>query len=522
MAISPSGNIGSEKATCSATNLHHQYISGTIDVVDATPPQNTPVELRPDHPFNWTTRRKVKVTALALLTTFTTLPNGTAIVVAHEALSQEWGISDGHFPNSVWPVTSWTLGGAVSSLFVLPIMEDFGVRPWFLSTHFLFLCFIIPQALAENFATLLVCRFFAGGCVSILANTAASVIGNIWEGDRARTVPLSLFMTTFLAGSSAGPILGAAILQNLTWRWISYIQLIVLGAIFPLYYFFFDECRGSVINASRVRNASRERNPAGFGLTIDSSTPAILRRKLLASVRRPLHMLFTEPVVFVFTLWSSFVVGTVYMLTQSVEQVFHTLYDFNSSQGGYMQAAVILGEAIGLVTVLFARPIYWASASRNKQIPGAPIPESRLYLSLIGSFCGLTGGMFVYGWTAWPSMPWVAPAIGLVMVGFGMDLIIIAITDYTIDAYNAYAGSCVAAVVLGENLSASFLPLAVQGMYRSLGLQWASTPQSEKPIHEEREHPEIGRTDRLLPIDADNANPWSIRVDQSLMGTMLE
>lgn len=60
--------------------------------------------------------------------TLTVLVNGTAITVAAEAINAEFGISDASFPNSYWPVTSWTLGGGIFMLILLPLMEDFGVR----------------------------------------------------------------------------------------------------------------------------------------------------------------------------------------------------------------------------------------------------------------------------------------------------------------------------------------------------------------------------------------------------------
>jgi len=52
---------------------------------------------------------------------------------------------------------------------------------------------------------------------------------------------------------------------------------------------------------------------------------------------------------------------------------------------------------------------------------------------------------------------------------------VLAIADYVIDAYAKYAGSAVAAIVLGENLFSAFLPLAAQSMYSNLGPRWASS-----------------------------------------------
>lgn len=426
----------------------------------------------PDNPYNWPLKKKWTITAIAILATFTTLLNGTIITVAHEAINEEFNVSDEKFPNSYWPVTSWALGGAIFSLVVLPLMEDFGIRSGFLTTYGVFICFVVPQAVAQNFATLIVSRFFAGGCVSVLANTSASVIGNIWEGERGRTIPMALYVTAFLTGSSMGPVIGAVIFQSLGWRWISYVQLIWYGCFAPIYWFFFDETRGPVVLQRRTKKQSRTETESRVQ---GRQQEKPLLAKLTDSIRRPIYMLTTEPVVFVFTIWSAFMVGTVYLFTQSVEQVFGGLYGWTASQAGYVQAAVVIGECLGWAGALISAKLYFASASRNQEVPGTPIPEARLYMSLVGSFVGVTGGMFVYGWTSYPYISWVVPSVGLVMVGFGTNVVVIAIADYVVDAYSKYAGSAVAAIVLGENIFAAFLPLAAQSMYTNLGFQWGST-----------------------------------------------
>ena len=427
----------------------------------------------PENPYNWPKARKWAITVVGILATFTTILNGTMITVAHTAINEEFHVSDASFPNSYWPVTSWCLGGALSGLVVLPLMEDFGVRPAFLTTYIIFVLFIIPQAVARNFATLIISRFFSGGCVSVLSNTAAALIGNIWDGDRARTIPISIFITLYLAGNSMGPVIAGVIFENLGWRWISYMQLIWYSALFPIYFFFLRESRGAIILQRRANKLQSEGKHVKGPLDTTGKKLS-LPQKLMQSTRRPLRMLFTEPVLFTFTLWSSFMLGTVFLFTQSVEQVFSALYGWNASQAAYLQSAIVIGELIGWTGVLISAHFYFASASRNTEHPGLPIPEARLYVSVAGSFIGVAGGMFVYGWTSYPYLPWICPAIGLAMVGYGIDVVVLAIADYVVDAYAAYAGSSVAAVVLGENLFAAFLPLAAQSMYAKLGFQWAS------------------------------------------------
>lgn len=428
----------------------------------------------PGNPYNWSLRKKWLLTTLAVFTTFITMTNGTIITVAHEAINEQFGISDASFPHSYWPVTSWATGGGCFSLLVLPLMEDFGVRWVFLGTYVSFICFVIPQALAQNFATLIVARFFAGGCVAILANTSATVIGNLWDSERSRNVPVSLYIVTYLAGSSIGPVIGAPISHFLSWRWIGYLQLIWYGALFPIYFFLFKECRGIAILAQRAKALRREGKLAYTQHEIDSEGTSMLRI-VARSATRPLVLFFTESVVFVSTLWSAFTVGTLYLFTQSVEQVFAGLYGWSPSQAGYVQAAIVIGECLGWIGTLFSAKLYFDSASRNKEVPGTPIPEARLYLAIVGGVFGICGGMFTYAWTSYPNIPWVAPAVGLAMVGAGSVIVVTGISDYVVDAYSTYAASAIGIIATGENTFSAFLPLAAMSMYSTLGFQWAST-----------------------------------------------
>ncbi|KAJ5340704.1 hypothetical protein N7541_009828 [Penicillium brevicompactum] len=442
---------------------------------DDTKPLSWDGDHDPENPYNWPVGRKWALTCLAAFATFLSMMNGTIITVAHFEISEVFSVTETSFPNSYWPVTTWASGGACSALFILPLAEEFGTRPVFLSTYLLFLCFLVPQAVAQNFATLVVTRFFAGGCVAILANTAAGVVGNIWSTDWARSVPISLYILGYMAGSSMGPVMGAAVFEHLGWRWVGYIQLIWFGALFPIYFFFMYESRGSAILARRVRTTNKRKEMEHVEFKNERASSVTKVREFLHISTRPVVLFSTEPVLFVSTVWSAFTVGTLFLFTQSVEQVFMDLYDWNVSQTGYVQCSVVIGECLGWGLNFISRKLYFSSASRNTEVPGAPIPEARLYMAVLGGVFGISGGMFIYAWTSYPDIPWIAPALSLALVGAGSVLVVTGVSDYVVDAYSDYAGSAMGAVAGGENIFSAFLPLATMSMYRELGLQWAST-----------------------------------------------
>ena len=426
----------------------------------------------PQDPFNWPLRKKWWAIGLGLSASFVSSMNGTIMSVAHKAINEEFHISDATFPNSYWPITSWGIGGALFPLVLFPVMEDFGIRTVFLVTYFLFVCFLVPIGLAQNFTTLIVVRFFSGGCVQLLSNASASIISNVLDGNRARSVPISLYVATYLAATSLGPVIGSSILQFLSWRWIGYIELIWTGAFLPIFIIGLPESRGSVI---LLIKAKRLRHEGKKAYTAEELEHTPLYQVIVKSVQRPLYMLCTEPVVFVATLWAAFSLGTIYLFTQSVEQVYGELYGWDAVQAGYVQVAIVIGEILGCGFCVFTNRWYYASAARNTETPGTPIPEARLYPSVIGGFFGVTGGMFVYGWTSYSAICWIVPTVGLAMVGFGTTAVVVSIANYLIDAYSKYAASALGAVGLVENTSIAFLPFAATAIYTDLGFQWASS-----------------------------------------------
>ena len=428
-----------------------------------------------DNPFQWSLRVKWIVTLTTCFVCFAVGLNATGIASAPTPINERFGISDVHFPNSFWPVTSWTVGAAIVPMVALPLMEECGVRVGYLLSYTIFFVFVIPQAVAQNFSTLIACRFFAGGAAGILQNGMDGIIADIWPGATRRSLPVTIYVTGLLAGVSLGPVFGGAVVSNLYWRWVFYIQLVIYGVVFLPVLLVMRETRVSVIKSKRMKASTTGGILATASVDQLDTSSFSLARFLYNTVVLPGFLLCTEPVVFFFTLLSALSYGVVFMSTQSVIQVFATNYDFREYQAGLVQTAVAIGEVLGFVACLFQNAWYARSKRSRPDLSEADLSEIRLYLSIPASFIGLTGGLFLYGWTSYPRLPWILPAIGLGFIGFGVTVVMQAIMMYVTDAYSKYAASASAAVCFGENIFAAFLPLAAQSMYTKLGFQWASS-----------------------------------------------
>lgn len=54
--------------------------------------------------------------------------NSTSITVPAAEIDRQFSIDETSFPNSYWLVSVWSIGFAVVPLFVMPLVEELGVR----------------------------------------------------------------------------------------------------------------------------------------------------------------------------------------------------------------------------------------------------------------------------------------------------------------------------------------------------------------------------------------------------------
>lgn len=184
--------------------------------------------------------------------------------------------------------------------------------------------------------------------------------------------------------------------------------------------------------------------------------------------------------------------GLLFLFQTSVTQTFQADYGFSVFQTSLVQLALSAGAVIATCINPIQDHYYLTSAKCNKETPGKPIPEARLYSSVPGSII-FTAGLFWYedlhtlinlptdllhhryGWSSYPHVHWIVPTMGVACVGFGIYSIYLAVVNYFADAYERYAASALSAASLGRNTFGAFLPLAAPALYRNLGFQWASS-----------------------------------------------
>ncbi|CAI7586491.1 unnamed protein product [Penicillium pancosmium] len=451
------------------------------DVRDEMPPYKD-IEIHtwngpddPENPFNWGMKYKWLLTiTVCFISILTGLPAGT-YGSGNDWMEKEFNVQNSPFPNLYWATTSWNMGAAFWPLIFVPLTESSGRMPGYFVAYIILVISLFPSAFAKNFATLVVTRFFGGGASSVSINIVGGSISDVWFGEKARSLPMSIFGFTSVVGIALGPFIGSAIVQiprSEPWRWIFYVQIIYNAALIPVFWFILRETRPDVILKARARKLRKETGrPIYAAAEIDAPNKLTL---LQISFKRPTRMLTSEPVVIFFTLWISFAWGILYLFFSSVVQTYSTNYNWGSLATGLVQLAISVGAIIGTIINPIQDWFYFRSAKRNTEKPGRPIPEARLYTAIPGSLL-FAAGLFWYGWASMPDVHWIVPTIGITAAGIGIYSIYMAVVNYLTDAYERYAASALSAASLGRNSFGAFLPLASPQLFSNLGFGWAGT-----------------------------------------------
>lgn len=151
----------------------------------------------------------------------TGLPAGT-YGSGNDWMEKQFNVQNLPFPNLYWATTSWNMGAAFWPLIFVPLTESSGRMPGYFIAYIILVISLFPSAFANNFATLVVTRFFGGGASSVSINIVGGSISDVWLGEKARSLPMSIFGFTSVIGIALGPFIGSAIVQigkSEPWRW---------------------------------------------------------------------------------------------------------------------------------------------------------------------------------------------------------------------------------------------------------------------------------------------------------------
>ncbi|KAL7953903.1 major facilitator superfamily domain-containing protein [Trichoderma compactum] len=479
-------------------------------------------------PLSWGAPRKSILLILSCLATFLTAYTAGAYAPPADIMANDFGTSR---LVVVVGITTFCMGFAFAPMALAPMSEIWGRYPIFVIAGTVFVIFQAVCSVMPDVAGMLVSRFFVGVGGSVFSAVVGGVLADLWEKEQ-RNTPMALFSGAVLAGTGAGPLVSAALIEtvgsnNRAWKWSFWVQVILDVVLLLALVLFFKESRASVLLSKKAKKLNKwyeEMETYGiYGVWINdelavlasaassqitvtaylnerniSTTPRLRRIRwivkedeqraslgqiVLTSVRRPFHLLFTEPVVFCFSLWAAFSWGVLYLSFSVVPILYGP--DFSMSSRVYV-AMMIASAAATIVGVYqghllkhpqwkkqeegfqYSDSKFWAFM--RKRFP-AEAPEARLYFTCITAML-LPAGLFIAFLGSHGTSGYLK-AVGLGLATWGIYSVYLATFNYLADTYHIYASSALAAQSFCRNVLGGSFPLITSVMFTNLGLRGA-------------------------------------------------
>ncbi|GJN87183.1 hypothetical protein Rhopal_000128-T1 [Rhodotorula paludigena] len=419
------------------------------------------------NPQNWSPRTKWLITANAGVST---------LCIAFGSSVYSGGLRDlvAYFKEDTVVITLglsiYVLGFALGPLLWAPFSEQWGRRPVFICTYFLFALFALPCALAKNIETLLICRFLAGFFGSSPLTNSGGVIADLFSA-QDRALAMSLFALAPFAGPVLGPIVGGFVGENVSWRWLFWILMIfafvmwILGCMTP-------ETYAPVLLRKRAAQLTKETgmvHRSMYDLHPMFSAPFAVKMK--AALLRPFVLLFKEVIVLLFAIYAAFIYGVLYGFFGAFAIVYQQERGWSPGIGGLAFIPIGIGMVGAVLTNVYDNKRYVKKLIANG---GSLPPEARLPLCCVGGAV-LPVSLFWFAWATLPQVHWSCSLVASAFFGFGMVACFLSMMNYHIDAYLILAASALAANAVLRSLFGFAFPLFVRDMFEGMGTQWALT-----------------------------------------------
>ncbi|KAH7166302.1 major facilitator superfamily domain-containing protein [Dactylonectria macrodidyma] len=485
-------------------------------------------------PLTWPLVRKNILLALSCIATFLTAYTAGAYSPPSSLMAKDLGTT--HLATLVG-ITTFCMGFAIAPMALAPISEIWGRYPVFIFAGVVYVIFQAVCPLMTNLAGMLVARFLVGVGGSVFSSVVGGVIADLWDKEE-RNTPMALFSGAVLAGTGAGPLVSAVFINGTgnptqAWKWTFWHQVILDGVLVVALVFLFRESRGSVILSRKAKKLNQWyeelENMGAYGVWVteveeepsaESSSSTIktlqtgpveveytsgrrpksqrqLRRirwvvqadeqraslanMISTSVQRPFYLLFTEPVVFCFSIWAAFSWGVLYLSFAVVPYLYAGNLDMSSRVYAAMMASAVAATIVGVLQERLMKHPQWRkqegdkphSPSRfwafmRKHFP-AEAPEARLYFACVTSLL-LPAGLF--GAFLGPaSTSYYAQAVGIGFANWGIYSVYLATFNYLADTYHLYASSALAAQSFCRNVLGGSFPIITGLMFDNLGLR---------------------------------------------------
>ncbi|KAK0442813.1 major facilitator superfamily domain-containing protein, partial [Desarmillaria tabescens] len=284
----------------------------------------------PENPKNWTNTQKWIVTGLISTSMMLSHMSSSMIAPAARDVAKDLGSTSPIFEPLLTSVfilaygkaepTTWNFLSAF--LYFVSIAHVLGRSRVVQLANVFYIVFNLLCAFAKDPNTMWLCRFFAGIGASCAAGSASvGLLLAIVGAPRGPSRGVALLAIPSLLGPVIGPIVGAWLVMNTTWKWIFWLTSI--AAVFDQVgsFFWLKENTSRVI--SRIYPKYTIRWHSRLSLILCPTSPSLTHMILLL---HPVFLLLTEPMIQLLGIYIGRLSDFLTVILTSIPDIFVVVY----------------------------------------------------------------------------------------------------------------------------------------------------------------------------------------------------
>ncbi|KAH9945465.1 MFS polyamine transporter [Epithele typhae] len=421
----------------------------------------------PLNPKNWSSRKKWAATAVVSAFTFISPLSSSMMAPASDQIASEFGVTNDIVIAMMTSI--FVAAFAFGPLLLGPLSEVYGRARVLQLANLFYLAWNLGCGFAQNTGQLIAFRFLAGLGGSAPLSIGGGVLGDLFRPEE-RGAAIAIYSLAPLLGPVIGPACGAWVAQKSTWRWVFWSTSIACALIQGLGLIYLRETFPPVLlewRAQKIRKGlDPEKGQYREVRTVFDGADRHWRHIIAKALVRPFALFVREPIVQLLGVYMAFLYGTLYIFLTTMPSIFEGTYHQDVGIAGLHYFA--LGVGLSGASQINARTLDKVYRYLKDRNGGVGRPEFRLPPMVPGSLL-LPIGLLITGWTARADVPWIAPDIGIALVGAGTILNFQCIQTYVVDAFTLHAASALAAVTFLRSLAGFSFPLFAPAMYQALG-----------------------------------------------------
>lgn len=420
----------------------------------------------PENPQNWSSLKKSTVVFILSFYTWTVYCAGPIW-----AASAEGGVLEQFHVSPVAAslgLSLYVVAYGVGDLLFSPITEipAVGRNPVYYLTFIVYWALSFGPPCVRDFGGLLALRFWLGFFGSPALANGGATIGDMFS---LIYIPYGLSWWVFSAwcGPALGPLLGGFAAMAKGWTWPMWEVVWMSSPVLLLLLLFMPETSADNIlmrRAQRLRKLTGDTRLRSQGEIKQLNLSA--KEVLFSALVRPVEITFKDPSIFFVNLYTGYFYGVFYTFFEVFPLVFPPLYGFNLGQTGLAFLSCLIGVIAGILAY-FAYLYFYMVPDNLKN--GFREQEHRLVPAMIGSLL-LPTGLFIFAWTANPSIHWAVPLVGVSIFCFGHFWTMQSLFIYIPFSYPQYAASLFASNSIWRSATAGAAVVFARPLFINLGI----------------------------------------------------